>query len=69
MIAERLGVHCASTLKLVRRVPSAASRSMRGVGGASGDPAAVNPDLAVTEIVHQDEDDVGLGVASLTSLS
>jgi hypothetical protein len=32
MIAERLGVHCASTLKFVSRVPSVASLSMRGVG-------------------------------------
>ena len=30
--AERLGVHCASTLKFHRRVPSDASLSMRGVG-------------------------------------
>jgi hypothetical protein len=33
VIADWLDVHCASTLKLVRRVPSVASRSMCGVGG------------------------------------
>ena len=31
MSAEREGVHSASTLKLVKRMPSAASASMRGV--------------------------------------
>jgi len=48
MIAERLGVHCASTLKLVSRVPSAASRSMRGVGAPRVTAATVNPNFAVT---------------------
>ena len=48
MKAERLGVHCASTLKLVSRVPSAASRSMRGVGAPRVMPAAVGAHLAVT---------------------
>ena len=31
LMAERLGVHCASTLKFSSLVPSAASLSMRGV--------------------------------------
>ena len=32
MMAEREGVHCASMFMLVRRSPSLASWSMRGVG-------------------------------------
>jgi hypothetical protein len=69
MIAERLGVHCASTLKLVSRVPLSRQLVDARCGRAARDAASVRTDLAVTEIVHQDEDDVGLGVASLTSLS
>jgi hypothetical protein len=42
-IAERLGVHCASTLKLVSRVPSAASWSMRGVGAPRVMPPPYTP--------------------------
>jgi hypothetical protein len=38
MMAERLGVHCASTLKFSRRVPSDANLSMRGVGAPRRKP-------------------------------
>jgi hypothetical protein len=65
MIAERLGVHCASTLKLVRRHPLSRQPVDARRRCSSGDPAAVNSDLAVAEIVHQDEDDArerGLGL-------
>jgi len=34
MSAARLGVHCASTLKLSSRIPSEASLSMSGVGAS-----------------------------------
>ena len=32
MMADRVGVHWASTLSLLKRMPSLASLSMRGVG-------------------------------------
>jgi hypothetical protein len=43
MMAERLGVHCASTLKFVSRIPSAASWSMRGVAAPRVMPPPYTP--------------------------
>src|SRR6476620_5748412 len=43
MRADRLGVHCASTLKLVSRIPSVASLSMRGVGAPRTTPPPYTP--------------------------
>src|SRR5271154_5262664 len=41
--AARLGVHCASTLKLSRRIPSAASLSIRGVAAPRRIPPPYTP--------------------------
>src|ERR1039458_6295975 len=41
--AARLGVHCASTLKLSSRIPSAASWSIRGVGAPRRIPPPYTP--------------------------
>src|SRR5271169_5857808 len=41
--AARLGVHCASTLKLRRRIPSPASLSIRGVGAPRRIPPPYTP--------------------------
>jgi hypothetical protein len=43
MIAEREGVHCTSTLKLVKRRPSLASSSSRGVGAPLMIPPPLKP--------------------------
>jgi hypothetical protein len=37
-MAERLGVHCASTLKFSKRKPCAASASILGVGAPRSTP-------------------------------
>ena len=66
MIADRLGVHCASTLKLVRRMPSAASAVDARRRRAARAAAAVAAELAVAEVVREDEDDVGACAAGGT---
>jgi hypothetical protein len=43
MMAERDGVHCTSTLKLVKRKPSEASRSSRGVAAPRMIPPPLKP--------------------------
>jgi len=63
MIAARLGVHCASTLKLVSLRPSAASWSRRGVGAPRVMPAAIRYEIAIGKIVHEHQDHVVLPLA------
>jgi hypothetical protein len=59
MRLDRLGVHWVSMFMLRKRTPSLASESMRA-RCATGDAAAVGTEFAVAQVVHQDEEDVGL---------
>ena len=58
--AARDGVQAGSTRNCVRRSPSRASWSMRGVGAAAQLAAAVGTHVAIADVVGKDEDDVGL---------
>jgi hypothetical protein len=64
MMLERLGVHCVSIFMFRSWVPSLAKRVDAWRGRASRDAAAIRSDLAVAEVVGQNEDDVGLSVLS-----
>ena len=58
MSAARDGVQAGSTRYCVRRSPSLASWSMRGVGMPAHLARAVSADVAVADVVGQHDDDV-----------